>query len=345
MFRLNGFQNPRTMTVSQARKFSVAPMMDWTDRHERYFLRLISRRTLLYSEMVTTGALIYGDKLRHLDFDAAEHPVALQLGGCDPAALAECAAMAAEWGYDEVNLNVGCPSDRVQAARFGACLMAEPALVRDGVAAMRRAVAIPVTVKSRIGIDDRDSYDELKAFIATVAESGCTTFIVHARKAWLSGLSPKENREIPPLRYETVYALKRDFPEFEIVINGGIESLDAAQDHLQHVDGAMLGRAAYREPWVLAEADSRIFGAPDPLRCRHEAVLAYLPYIKARLAEGVPLHAMTKHILGLFNGVPGARRWRRYLSENAYASGAGPEVVEAALALVRVEDPAVAAAV
>jgi len=320
-------------------------MMDWTDRHERYFLRLLSRHALLYSEMVTTGALLFGDRPRHLDFDAAEHPVALQLGGCDPAALAECAAMAAEWGYDEVNLNIGCPSDRVQAARFGACLMAEPALVRDCVAAMRGAVAIPVTVKSRIGIDDRDSYEALKTFVATVAESGCETFIVHARKALLSGLSPKENREIPPLRYDTVYALKRDFPGLEIVVNGGIESLDVAEAHLAHVDGAMLGRAAYRDPWLLSAADSRLFGAADPLRYRYEAVLGFLPYVRARLDEGVPLHAMTRHILGLFNGVPGARRWRRYLSENAYAGGAGTEVIEAALALVRTEGDPVAAAV
>jgi tRNA-dihydrouridine synthase A len=340
-----GMSNAHDPSPAVDRRFSVAPMMDWTDRHERYFLRLLSRHALLYSEMVTTGALLHGDRARHLDFDAAEHSVALQLGGCDPAALAECAAMAEEWGYDEVNLNVGCPSDRVQAARFGACLMAEPALVRDCIAAMRGAVSIPVTVKSRIGIDDRDSYGELTGFIATVAESGCTSFIVHARKALLSGLSPKENREIPPLHYDTVYALKRDFPDLEIVINGGIESLEAAEGHLAHVDGAMLGRAAYRDPWLLATVDSRLFGAPDPLRYRYEAVLAYLPYIRERQAEGVPLHAMTKHILGLFNGMPGARRWRRYLSENAYANGAGTSVVEAALSLVRTEGDPVAEAV
>jgi len=332
-------------TAAPNRRLSVAPMMDWTDRHERYFLRLLSRQALLYSEMVTTGALLYGDVPRHLEFDAAEHPVALQLGGADPVALAECAAMAAEWGYDEVNLNVGCPSDRVQAARFGACLMAEPALVRDCIAAMAAVVSIPVTVKSRIGIDDRDSYEELKVFIATVAESGCSSFIIHARKAILSGLSPKENREIPPLNYETVYAIKRDFPELEIMLNGGVLSLDAAVAQLDRVDGVMIGRAAYRDPWVLAEADSRVFGATDPLQFRYEAVVGYLPYVKARLDEGVPLHAMTKHILGLFNGVPGARRWRRYLSENAYAKEAGTDVVEAALALVQTEETLVAAAI
>ena len=332
-------------TAAPNRRLSVAPMMDWTDRHERYFLRLLSRQALLYSEMVTTGALLYGDVPRHLEFDAAEHPVALQLGGADPVALAECAAMAAEWGYDEVNLNVGCPSDRVQAARFGACLMAEPALVRDCIAAMAAVVSIPVTVKSRIGIDDRDSYEELKVFIATVAESGCSSFIIHARKAILSGLSPKENREIPPLNYETVYAIKRDFPELEIMLNGGVLSLDAAVAQLDRVDGVMIGRAAYRDPWVLAEADSRVFGATDPLQFRYEAVVGYLQYVNARLDEGVPLHAMTKHILGLFNGVPGARRWRRYLSENAYAKEAGTDVVEAALALVQTEETLVAAAI
>lgn len=325
------------------RRLSVAPMMDWTDRHDRYFLRLLSRDTLLYTEMVTTGALLHGDVARHLVFDAAEHPVALQLGGSDPAALAACAAMAAEWGYDEVNLNVGCPSDRVQSGRFGACLMAEPELVRDCVAAMRAAVSIPVTVKSRIGIDDRDSYEELKGFVGCVAESGCTTFIIHARKAILSGLSPKENREIPPLKYETVYAIKRDFPELEVILNGGVPSLDAAETHLEQVDGVMIGRAAYRDPWLLAEADSRIFGGSEALQFRYEAVLAFLPYVQARLDEGVALCAMTRHILGLFNGLPGARRWRRYLSENAYGAKAGADVIEAALALVGTEAPRAAA--
>jgi tRNA-dihydrouridine synthase A len=313
-------------------------MMDWTDRHERYFLRLISRRVLLYSEMVTTGALLFGDAARYLAFDPAEHPVALQLGGADPGALAECAAMAQSAGYDEVNLNIGCPSDRVQAARFGACLMAEPALVRDCLAAMRRAVSIPVTVKSRIGIDDRDCYGDLKAFVARVAQSGCQTFIVHARKAVLSGLSPKQNREVPPLRYEFVHRVKRDFPELEVILNGGVESLDAAAAQAEWVDGVMIGRAAYRDPWMLATVDSRFHGAPDPLRSRREAVLGYLPYVARRRAEGVPLHAMTRHILGLFNGQRGAKRWRRYLSENAHGADAGADVIEAALALVAAED-------
>ncbi len=320
------------------RRLSVAPMMDWTDRHERYFLRLISRRVLLYSEMITTGALLYGDAARHLDFDPAEHPVALQLGGADPGALAQCAAMAQAAGYDEVNLNIGCPSDRVQAARFGACLMAEPPLVRDCLAAMRRAVSIPVTVKSRIGIDDRDCYGDLKAFVACVAESGCDVFIVHARKALLSGLSPKQNREVPPLRYEFVHRIKRDFPELTVILNGGVATLDAAAEQATHVDGVMIGRAAYRDPWMLANADSRVFGASDPLRRRREAVLGYLPYVARRRAEGVPLHAMTRHILGLFNGQRGAKNWRHYLSEGVRGANAGAEVIEAALTLVPAED-------
>lgn len=322
------------------RTISVAPMMDWTDRHERYFLRLLTRRTLLYTEMVTTSALLRGDAARHLRFDAAEHPVALQLGGADPEALAKCTAMGDEWGYDEINLNVGCPSDKVQAAKFGACLMAEPALVRDCIAAMRGATAKPVTVKSRIGIDNLDSYDHLAGFVACVAESGCDTFIVHARKAFLKGLNPKQNREIPPLHYEYVDRLKQAFPDLTVVLNGGVLSLDAAAAHLEQVDGVMIGRAAYGDPWMLAEADSLFFGAADPLSFRHEAVLQFLPYVAARLSEGVPLHAMTRHILTLFNGCPGARQWRRYLSENACQSGADVGVVEAALGFVEAGDTA-----
>ena len=316
------------------RRLCVAPMMDWTDRHERYFMRLISRRVVLYSEMITTGALLYGDAARHLAFDPAEHPVALQLGGADPGALSECAAMAQSAGYDEVNLNIGCPSDRVQAARFGACLMADPPLVRDCLAAMRHAVSIPVTVKSRIGIDDRDCYGDLKQFVACVAESGCRTFIIHARKALLSGLSPKQNREVPPLRYEFVHRIKRDFPELEVILNGGVASLDAAEAQATHVDGVMIGRAAYRDPWMLATADSRFHGAPDPLHSRRQAVLRYLPYVTRRRAEGVPLHAMTRHIIGVFNGQRGAKNWRRYLSEHAHRAEAGADVIEAALHLV-----------
>jgi tRNA-dihydrouridine synthase A len=290
--------------------------------------------------MVTTSALLRGDARRHLRFDAAEHPVALQLGGADPEALAACTAMGDKWGYDEINLNVGCPSDRVQAAKFGACLMAEPALVRDCIAAMQSATAKPVTVKSRIGIDNRDSYDDLAGFVACVAESGCDTFIVHARKAFLKGLNPKQNREIPPLHYEYVYRLKQAFPDLTVVLNGGVLSLDAAAAHLAQVDGVMIGRAAYGNPWMLAEIDSRFFGATDPVASRHEAVLRYLPYIATRLSEGVPLHAMTRHILTLFNGLHGARQWRRYLSENACQPGADVDVVEAALRFVEAGDTA-----
>jgi tRNA-dihydrouridine synthase A len=320
------------------RRLSVAPMMDWTDRHDRFFLRLISRRTLLYTEMVTTGALIHGPRARLLAFDPAEQPVALQVGGCDPAELAAAARMAEDAGYSEVNLNVGCPSDRVRNGRFGACLMAEPDLVAEGVAAMIDAVSIPVTVKTRIGIDDMDSEAGLTDFVGRVAEAGCRSFAIHARKAWLRGLSPKENRDIPPLDHDRVYRLKRAFPGLEIVINGGIASLDEAEAHMAHVDGAMIGRAAYRDPWMLAEADRRIFGgefgggaAPES---REAVALAMLPYIEARLAEGTPLKSITRHMLGLFNGLPGARAWRRHLSEEAHKPGAGPEVVEAALARV-----------
>lgn len=321
------------------RRLSVAPMMDWTDRFDRYFLRLITRHTLLYTEMITTGALIHGDAERHLRFDDAEHPVACQLGGSDPADLATCARMVAEAGYDEINLNVGCPSDRVQNGRFGACLMADPPLVRDCVAAMREAVSIPVTVKSRIGIDGRESYDDLSHFIATVAESGCDTFIVHARIAILQGLSPKENREIPPLKYEFVHRLKRDFPNLSISINGGIADLDGAAAHLDDLDGVMIGRAAYQDPYCLAEADSKIFGDATAMPLgRHDVARAILPYIERQCASGIALHHITRHILGLFNGRPGARRWRRFLSENAYPASAGPEIVEQALALVPEED-------
>lgn len=322
------------------RTLSVAPMMDWTDRHERYFLRLLSRRTLLYTEMVTTGALLYGDAARFLRFDAAEHPVALQLGGSDSEALSECAAMGEYWGYDEINLNVGCPSDRVQSGRFGACLMAEPEVVRDAVAAMCKTTKVPVTVKSRIGVDDRDSYEDLRKFIACVSDSGCDTFIIHARKAVLSGLSPKQNREIPPLKYDFVFRIKQEFPDLTIVLNGGIESLDSAESYLDQVDGVMIGRAAYREPWLLAEADSRLYGDPDLLAAREDAVIQFLPYVRERLGEGVPLHAMTRHILGLFNGLRGARQWRRFLSENVYRTGADAGVIESALTFVRDNDAA-----
>ena len=317
------------------RRLSVAPMMDWTDSFCRRFHRVLTRRALLYSEMVPTGAILRGERERFLAFDPVEKPLALQLGGSDPAALAECAAIAEVWDYDEVNLNVGCPSDRVQNARFGACLMAEPQLVARCVQAMRAATGIPVTVKHRIGIDEQDSYEELKAFVAAVAEAGCRSFTVHARKAWLQGLSPKQNREIPPLRYEMVHRLKRDFPELEIVINGGITSLDAAAEQLARLDGVMLGRVAYQDPWTLAQVDSRVFGETDPVQSRDQAVESLLPWLKEIHRQGAPVKAVTRHILGLFNGLPGARAWRRHLSENAVRPDAGPEVLEEALAFVQ----------
>ena len=312
-------------------------MMDWTDRHERFFLRLISRRVRLYTEMITTGAILHGERARLLAFDPAEHPVALQLGGSDPRALADCARIGADHGYAEINLNVGCPSDRVQTGRFGACLMLEPELVRDCLSAMIEAVQVPVTVKHRIGVDDHDSYDALTRFVVTVAESGCRVFIVHARKAWLSGLSPKQNREIPPLSYETVGRLKTDFPDLTFVLNGGIRSLDAAQAALTTVDGVMIGRAAYETPYVLAAADRRLFSDLEAtLWSRHEIVARYLPYVRAELAAGTHLRHMTRHILGLFQGLPGARAWRRTLTVEAVKDGAGLDVIERALACVDV---------
>ena len=313
------------------RLIAVAPMLDWTDRHYRYFIRLLSRHTLLYTEMVTTGAILRGDRERLLAHDPAEYPLALQLGGSDPAELARCARIATDWGYDEINLNVGCPSDRVQSGRFGACLMAEPDLVAACVAAMRAATDLPVTVKTRIGIDERDSYQELADFVRRVAAGGCTVFIVHARKAWLSGLSPKENREIPPLRYEVVHRLKRDFPELTIVLNGGLTTLEQVTEQLRQVDGAMIGRAAYENPYLLAEVDRRFFGSSASPPNRHQVVRALLPYLEERLRAGTPLQCMTRPILGLFQGIPGARAWRRVLSERAWRHGAGVEVVEAAL--------------
>ncbi|MFV8817624.1 tRNA dihydrouridine(20/20a) synthase DusA [Haliea sp. E17] len=304
--------------------------MDWSDRHCRYFWRLLTRNALLYTEMVTTGALIHGDRERFLHFNPEEHPVALQLGGSNPAELAQCARWAQEWGYDEVNINCGCPSDRVQSGMFGACLMAQPQLVAQCVQAMRAACEIPVTVKHRIGIDDMESYDELAGFVGTVAEAGCEVFIVHARKAWLQGLSPKENREIPPLNYPWVYRLKQDFPDLEIVINGGIQTLDECEEHLRHVDGVMLGREAYQNPWLLAEVDARLFGGEARVESREAVIDALLPYVEQRLAEGAQLNHITRHILGLFQGVPGARKFRRHLSENAYKKTAGIDVLVAA---------------
>jgi tRNA-dihydrouridine synthase A len=317
-----------------SQRFSVAPMLDWTDRHCRYFLRLLTRRALLYTEMVTTGALLYG-KGDYLAYDEAEHPLALQLGGCEPEALAQCAVMAEQRGYNEVNLNVGCPSDRVQNGRFGACLMAEPERVAHCVAAMRSAVSIPVTVKTRIGIDDQDSYEFLCQFIQTVAErGGCETFIIHARKAWLTGLSPKENRDIPPLDYDRVYQLKRDFPSLTLAINGGIKSIGEAKQHLLQLDGVMVGREAYQNPGILSRIDSELFAGVDPYPELADAVTAMFPYIESELSRGTYLGHITRHMLGLFQGMPGARQWRRHLSENAHKPGAGISVLEQALAKV-----------
>ena len=308
--------------------------MDWTDRHDRYFLRQITRRARLYTEMITTPALIYGPRARFLRFDPAEHPVALQVGGNEPDALARCAEFGARAGYDEINLNCGCPSDRVQEANFGACLMGNPQRVAAGVAAMRAAVGVPITVKCRIGIDDSEEYSFLKRFVETVAAAGCGTFIVHARKAWLSGLSPKENREIPPLQYPTVYRLKREFPQLRIVINGGIRSLAEAEEHLRHVDGVMLGREAYENPWLLAEADARLFGDAPAVASREQTLRRMLPYVARELAEGTPLAHMTRHILGLYRNQAGGRAFRRVLSQQAHIYGAGVEVIESALAAV-----------
>lgn len=312
-------------------------MLDWTDRHCRFLLRLLSRHTRLYSEMVTTGAILHGDRQQHLAYHDSEHPLALQLGGSDPAALAECAHIGADYGYDEINLNVGCPSDRVQSGRFGACLMAEPQRVADCIAAMQQAVSLPVTVKSRIGIDNMDAYEDLCRFVETVSQAGCGVFIIHARKAFLQGLSPKENRTVPPLRYDRVWQLKLDYPALEIVINGGITSLDEVASQLQHVDGAMLGRAVYHDPLLLADVDRRFFGDRHTVPTRRELVLEMLPYIETELNRGTQLKHITRHMLGLFQGQPGARRWRRHLSEHACRSGADSRVAIEALA--RIEDP------
>ena len=307
----------------QPHRFSVAPMMDWTDRHCRAFHRQLTKRALLYSEMVTAPAILHGDRARLLGMNDVEHPVALQLGGSDPGALAEAAAIGETFGYDEINLNVGCPSDRVQEGRFGACLMAEPELVAACVAAMQRQVKVPVTVKCRIGIDEQDSERDLQRFIDVVAAAGVRTFIVHARKAWLQGLSPKQNREVPPLDYARVYRLKAAHPELNIVINGGIADLDEAAEHLQHVDGVMLGRAAYQTPYILAEVDRRLFDASAGVPTRAEAIDGLLPHIASHLAAGGKLNNVVRHVLGLFHGEPRARVFRRHLSENAPRDGAG----------------------
>jgi tRNA-dihydrouridine synthase A len=320
--------------VANSRRFSVAPMMEWTDRHCRFFHRLLTRRALLYTEMLTTGAVLRGDRARLLGFDAFEQPVALQLGGCDPAALAQAARIGEDFGYREINLNAGCPSDRVQEGRFGACLMAEPGLVAQCVAAMKAAVTIPVTVKCRIGIDEQDPEQSLFAFAAAVKAAGVDALIVHARKAWLKGLSPRENREVPPLDYPLVHRLKAVHPDLEIVLNGGIAGLAQAQAELAHVDGVMMGRAAYQEPWRLLEADPLLFGEPAPFASAREAGLALIPYIERELAKGTRLHAITRHMLGLFHAVPGARAFRRHLATEAVKPGASAAVMAEALSLV-----------
>jgi tRNA-dihydrouridine synthase A len=327
------------MTAAPPHRLSVAPMMDWTDRHCRAFHRALSKRALLYTEMVTSPAVVHGDRERLLGFDAVEHPVALQLGGSEPAQLAEAARIGADMGYDEINLNVGCPSDRVQSGRFGACLMREPRLVADCMAAIRAAVDVPATVKCRIGVDDQEPEAALFELVDACTQAGVTTFIVHARKAWLQGLSPKENRDVPPLDYDLVRRLKRERPELTIVLNGGVPSLDAVEEHLSdadgvRLDGVMLGRAAYHEPALLGQVDRRLFGAAADVDA-HQAIEAYKPYLAARLAEGVPLHAMTRHMLGVMHGRPGARAFRRILTTEAIARGSGLEVVDRAVEAVR----------
>jgi len=312
-------------------RFSVAPMLDWTDRHCRYFHRLLSEHALLYTEMVTTGAIIHG-KADYLAYNEEEHPLALQLGGSNPADLAHCAKLAQDRGYDEVNLNVGCPSDRVQNGRFGACLMGEAELVAQCVSAMREVVDIPVTVKTRIGIDEQDSYQFLTDFVGTVSEKGgCDDFTIHARKAWLSGLSPKENREIPPLDYPRVYQLKRDFPHLTMAVNGGVKTLAEIEAHLEHLDGAMVGREAYQNPYMMADLDQRLFGSNKPVKKRREVVEAMYPYIERQMANGSYLNHISRHMLGLFQNMPGARQWRRHISENAHKPGAGIEVLQQAV--------------
>lgn len=313
------------------RRFTLAPMMEWSTSDCRTFWRLLTKKAVLYSEMVTTGALLHGDKARFLDYNACEHPLALQLGGSNPKDLAECSKIAENWGYDEVNLNCGCPSDRVQNGMIGACLMAEPELVAECIAAMQNAVKIPVTVKHRIGIDDMEDYEGLVKFVSTIAATGCNTFIVHARKAWLKGLSPKENREVPPLQYDKVYQLKQDFPHLEIIINGGITTLEQSKQLLEHVDGVMLGREAYANPYLLAEVDQQIYGVSHTVISRQEVMEGFIAYCEEQLAKGTRLNHLTRHILGLYHGMPRARQFRRILSEQAHKPGAGIDVVKQAL--------------
>jgi len=328
------YEKQEKTSKTLSRRFCVAPMMEWTDRHCRFFHRLLTRRALIYTEMLTTGAVLHGDRSRLLGFDPFEHPVALQLGGSDPRALVQSAHIVEDFGYDEINLNVGCPSDRVQEGRFGACLMAEPTLVGDCVTAMKAAVNIPVTVKCRIGIDDQNPGEALFDFAEAMEAVGVDALIVHARKAWLKGLSPRENREVPPLDYGLVHRLKAAHPDLEIILNGGLASLDQAHAQLGGLNGVMMGRAAYQEPWRLLEVDPRIFGVAAAFRSSKDAALALIPYIQRELAKGVRLHSITRHTLGLFHAVPGARAFRRHLSTQAVKAGAGATVMADALALV-----------
>jgi tRNA-dihydrouridine synthase A len=326
--------NPENGEKQISRRFAVAPMMEWTDRHCRFFHRLLTRRALIYTEMLTTGAILRGDRARLLDFDAFEHPVALQLGGSDPQALSASARIGEDFGYDEINLNVGCPSDRVQEGRFGACLMGEPALVAECIAGMKSAVKIPVTVKCRIGIDEQDPDQALFSFADAMKAAGTDALIVHARKAWLKGLSPRENREVPPLDYAIVHRLKAAHPDLQIVLNGGIATLEQAQEQLSFVDGVMMGRAAYQEPWRLLGVDPTIFDAPAPFASPKDAAMALMPYIDRELAKGVRLNSVTRHMLGLFRAVPGARAFRRHLATEAVKSGASSTVMADALAQI-----------
>lgn len=327
---------PENRTLSGSRRFCVAPMMTHTDRHFRYFLRLISQHTMLYTEMLTTGALIHGDTGHFLAYNQEEHPLAVQLGGSSPDDMAECAQISEDAGYDEVNINVGCPSERVQSGQFGACLMLNPELVGDCVSTMINRVRIPITVKCRIGVDERDSYEELFSFIDTVKQAGCTTFILHARKACLNGLTPRQNREVPPLNYERVFAIKQAFPELEIIINGGISNVSESKELLQHVDGVMLGRAVCHNPFLLIDVDNEIFQQSTQTKTRHDILEQYMEYIQSQLSQDVYLKHMSRHILGLFNGQKGARAYRRHLSEQAYRPGAGIEVVKKAIEHVSV---------
>ncbi len=313
------------------RRFSVAPMMEYTDRFCRYFHRLLSRKTLLYTEMVTSAAIIHGDAHRHLQFAPEEHPIALQLGGSDPTELAAATRLATRYQYDEINLNCGCPSDRVQSGMFGAVLMKNAQHVADSFRAMQDVTDIPVTIKHRIGVDELDSYSFLCDFVGTVADAGCHTFIVHARKAWLNGLSPKQNREIPPLNYQSVYRLKMDFPDLELILNGGVTTLEQTLEHLQHIDGVMMGREAYHNPYILAEVDQQLYNCQTPAPSRDDVLAQFTRFAEGELAKGIRLGHMTRHILGLYQGVPGARKFRRYISENAHTPNAGTEVLQQAL--------------